>query len=171
MRIAKPLTTILATFALSLSVAACGGGGDDGDDDPDITLDAAPTIDAPPMIDAAPENTSTKLGKLCMADTDCPPEAPTCVTYNGVDGQCTLECGTSTAADMPPQGGNTTCAAQYDGTSGTPFCVGNDAMGTPPVCPDGTCTWVCGVVCGEFQGMQFGDCPNGLTCASNVCGG
>jgi hypothetical protein len=145
----RPVALLVSLAALSLAVVA--GCGDDGDV---ARVDARPSADAAAGADApATDNTSTKLGKPCSGPAD--------------SGFCSLDCGTSTAPMTAPSGGNTLCAAQYDGSSGTPLCGANDATGTS--CPSGTCTWLCVVACGDYMGQALGSCPNGLACSGNAC--
>jgi hypothetical protein len=159
--------SIFALITTSL-LAACGGGGDTDNAD-NVDADNA-DVDAAPEIDATPENIATELGKVCTgAPGECPADASQCVAFveGATSGLCTLECGTSTDAMMPPAGGDALCAAQYDGTSGTPACLGT----APPV--EGTYTWLCLVGCGIFtqgeQSIDLGSCPNDMTCTDNIC--
>ena len=149
----------LATISAA-TLGACGG-----DDGGGTTVDAG-GLDAPPQIDATPGNTATKLGKVCMADTDCPVQAPACARVSGTatHGWCSNTCGTSTDVQMPPANGNAMCAAAYDGTSGTPACALHDNAS-----PAGTFNWSCGVLCGTIQGQEAGTCPTGLTCTDSLC--
>lgn len=158
---------IVFCSVMTLAMAACGGKSDDGN--ADVTDEAG--IDAAPQADAADNsNTATELGKVCTGVAgECPADAPDCLAFSkGADhGICTLECGTSQDPMMPPAGGNPICAAQYDGSSGTPICAGTSGMDA------GTYTWVCLVGCGTFDNngtpVELGDCPNGLVCTDNAC--
>jgi len=160
MRIASLFTVALATLAL----AACGPDPSDGDD---ISLEPDAETGTDPDANTTVTNMSTELGKFCTGVAgECPADAPNCITFQTgtpTNGFCTLGCGTSTAADMPPANGNALCAAQYDGTSGTPACAAHDGGMA------GTFTWSCAVACGNSMGTELGTCPNNLVCTNNFC--
>ena len=170
----RSFALMFVTSCLALTSAAACGGGDDGSDGNDSNDNTDPgdnvDVDAAPEPDAELENIATELGKVCTgAPGECPADAEQCAAFveGATTGICTLECGTSDDAMMPPAGGNALCEAQYDGTSGSPACLGT----SPPV--KGVYTWLCLVGCGTLtQGentVELGDCPNDMTCTGNVC--
>lgn len=147
-----------------------------GDDD-DSTIDAnTSAIDADPTApdanpdqpdanpnqpDASTSNVSTELGRRCVDSAECMPDAPACVALTGsTEMWCTLQCGTTTDPTTPPAGGDAACAAQYDGSAGTPFCGIYTQNGSQY-------DWYCVVAC---PGGQT-ECPNDLTCGNGACGG
>jgi len=162
------VAALLVPLAASAPAALATGCDDDGDL---AHVDAGPRIDGAASSDGGDSgtNTATKLGKTCASSSECPMEAPRCVKLvaSAASGFCTLDCGTSTAANMVPSEGAESCGAQYDGASGTPLCGANDA--TMSTCPGGTCTWVCVVACGDYMGTPLGSCPNDLSCSQNAC--
>lgn len=148
---------ILAAFALTLGLVACGG--DDGGDDDVTTIDAATTTtDAAPETDAPPA--ASGLGQTCSATAACPSTGATvCITLNKGDtmGFCTLTCGTSNDSSTAPSGGDAICDAEHSG-SATPACVFRDTTMTAPI------DWYCGVLCGVVGTMDYGTCPSGQVC-------
>jgi hypothetical protein len=145
-----------------------------GDDDDDIAIDASTSaIDADPTApdatppdanpdqpDASASNVSTELGRVCVDNAECMPDAPLCVALSGsTEMWCTLPCGTTPSQATPPAGGDALCAAQYDGSAGTPVCGIYTQNGTQ-------FDWYCVIGC---NGQT--DCPNNLTCGQGACGG
>jgi hypothetical protein len=133
-------------------------GGVDGSID---ATDAA--IDAP--IDAPPQP-AVGLGKVCDVNP-CPTTGATeCLGVNqaGTPKFCTLSCGTTPiGSPTPPSGGDAICQQSMPAPpSGHAACV----FSGPPNDP---MTWYCGIRCGVQATEDYGECPAGLTCTSNVC--
>lgn len=181
--------SFVATF-LTLALAAFGAAACGDDDDGDGMADAAAgnpdsaivlpdgAVSMPDGMVAMPDAGGGMpvmgLGQVCTTGAPCPATGATvCADLDqpaDMGGFCTLSCGTGPLVTdptmaTPPAGGDAMCAAQYEGTSGTPMCVlysNNMAMNMA--------TWYCGVLCGMAGGMDFGMCPGGLTCtAQNLC--
>jgi hypothetical protein len=171
------LSLLLLALVGALAVAlapACGddGGGTttvgDGDGDGDGDADAAVTTDAPPA--------ATAWGQVCDNATACPTTDLSCVAVSSTatQGWCTIGCGstpwTGTGEPPAPTDGDAVCAAGFVGTSpteGTPACT---IYAPNAAAPNTTMAdWSCGIVCGMVQTMDFGGCPSGMTCTSNLC--
>jgi hypothetical protein len=154
----RPL--LLAAFALTFGLAACGGSG--GDDDDGTTIDAPTAIDAPVSIDAAP---AMGIGQACTGtgQGDCPANFQ-CLTLTGGTGSwCSKTC-TAGAGDM--------CASGYTGP-GVAACI---LQVTPQ--GGGTAMNFCGVVCADQPGDANdycpgcnGTCPGALQCTTPLMGG
>jgi hypothetical protein len=164
------ITSILITFIAAIAFTACSSGGGDDGGGGDIDANTGGDIDAAESPDAPGGNTATGLGQVCNAGAPCPTEAALCAELddpaNG--GFCTLSCGMTPdpgagTDPTPPAGGDATCQGAYNGASGTPACVIYGAAQA------GQIPWYCGVLCGTSGTMNFGECPNGLTCNANLC--
>jgi hypothetical protein len=173
----RPL--MLAAFALTVGLAACGGSGG-GDDDDGTSIDAPGAIDAPANIDAP---AGGGLGQICNQTMTCPSTAMQCLRFSATapNGYCSLVCAPGQMNmpnaqgqfPRPPTTTDAACVAQFSGSVGTPICgvvLSNTLQ--PPV-PQGqqpqqgtTYTYdaACIITCGT--GMA---CPTGLTCQQGAC--
>jgi hypothetical protein len=170
----------VALFVLALA-SACGGddnGGPNidggGGGGPDGGGGGTPDGGGGGGPDADTNAPATGLGQVCgQAAGQCPAGAMTCADLDNPQDQsgfCTLTCGTGPFVSDPqmamaPEGGNAICEGAYSAPDGTPACVlysNNMAMTEA--------TWYCGVLCGTNGGMEFGECPGGLSCLpNNLC--
>ena len=126
-------------------------------------VDGAPAGDA--SLDA-PNAAAMGLGAVCDGMHPCPASAPMCVKLasTATHGFCTLSCGTTTTSTTPPMNGNQMCAAATPAPGAeTASCalVGQKSGATYP--------WSCAVLCGMQGATNYGSCPGGLVCTSNIC--
>ncbi|HUH03537.1 MAG TPA: hypothetical protein VML75_16180 [Kofleriaceae bacterium] len=163
--------------ALAVALApACGddggttttAGDGDGDGDGDGGADATVTPDAPPA--------ATEWGQICDGSTACPSTDLSCVAVSAqaTQGWCTVGCGSTawdgTGSPTAPVGGDALCASSYYGTTPTEG-TGACAIYAPDAASPNTtmADWSCAILCGVAGTTDYGGCPTGMTCTSNLC--
>jgi hypothetical protein len=99
------------------------------------------------------------LGAPCDNTNPCPPSAPLCAKVTGTF--CTLYCGEGSTT---PPGGDAICL-DAGAATGTPACV----LTTPSDAGISVYFFSCGLLCGQMNGMEYGNCPSQLSCMNNVC--
>lgn len=160
----------VAPLALSCFLAAGCGDDDGGTPQADASQSQADAM-VQDQADAMVQGGST-LGVVCTVanPTECGTDAPACVFFeNGATtGFCSKDCGTvPDTGDNPPTsaptGGDAICQQDYS-NEGTPACVLFDGM---MIDGSGEVPFSCGILCGMAGGMNFGNCPTGLTCGGN----
>jgi hypothetical protein len=55
------------------------------------------------------------------------------------------------------------CRQAYARADGTPICFFRIFRSPPPY------EWACGILCGDLDSEDLGDCPEKLSCSGNLC--
>ena len=142
--------------------------------DAKVYLDAPPPVDAPAL---------TGLGQKCASSTECPANAPSCISYKLSTGPspkyCTPLClqnatmttdaqGNLSTPTPPPD--NAKCTAAYSGGAGASVACVVPIAWTPmdtPFKPSTTYTSFsmgCVILCGTGNA-----CPTGTSCLNGGC--